>query len=313
MTALRLLVHASAWEAPDIRSYELRQPTGGVLPAFTAGAHVDLTLPSGLVRSYSLVNSQTERHRYVIAIQKDRASRGGSRWLHDNLRVGDLLNVAGPRNNFALDETAPHSVLIAGGIGITPIVSMIDRLEALDRSWELVYCARKRAGAAFLAVLDGKPRVRCNYDEEPGGRMLDILAVVAAAPADAHFYCCGPLQMLETFERVTRHLPRECVHVEYFSAKEAPAREGGFTLVLTKSGREVAVPAGKTILDALKDVGINVAHSCTEGICGTCETRVVEGTPDHRDLILTPEERAANKTMMVCCSGSKSERLVLEL
>lgn len=313
MTALRLRVHAAAWEAPDIHSYVLRLPASGELPAFTAGAHIDLTLPGGLVRSYSLVNSQTERHRYVIAIQKDRASRGGSRWLHDNLRVGDLLNVAGPRNNFALNETARHSVLVAGGIGITPIVSMVDRLEALDRSWELVYCARRRAGAAFLAALDAKPQVRFNFDEEPGGSMLDMQTLLTAAPGDAHFYCCGPLPMLETFERATEHLPRERVHVEYFTAKEAPAREGGFTLVLTKSGREVAVPSGKTILDALKDVGIDVAHSCTEGICGTCETRVVEGTPDHRDLILTPEERAANKTMMVCCSGSKSARLVLEL
>jgi ferredoxin-NADP reductase len=313
MTALRLRLHAATWEAPDIHSYEMRLPAGGELPAFTAGAHIDLTLPSGLVRSYSLVNSQTERHRYVIAIQRDRASRGGSRWLHDNLRVGDLLSAAGPRNNFPLNEAAQHSVFIAGGIGITPIVSMIDRLEALDVPWELTYCARKRDAAAFLAGLEKKPQVRFNFDEEPGGRVLDIAALVAAAPAEAHFYCCGPLPMLEAFERATAHLPRERVHVEYFTAKEAPAREGGFTLVLAKSGREVPVPAGKTILDALKDVGIDVAHSCTEGICGTCETRVVEGTPDHRDLILTPEERAANKTMMVCCSGSKSDRLVLEL
>jgi tetrachlorobenzoquinone reductase len=313
VTTLRLRLHAATWEAPDIHSYELRPPAGGDLPPFTAGAHIDLTLPSGLVRSYSLVNSQTERHRYVMAIQKDRASRGGSRWLHDNLRIGDLVNVAGPRNNFALNEAASHSILIAGGIGITPILSMIDRLETLDRRWQLVYCARKRAGTAFVAALENKPQVRFNFDEEPGSRMLDIAALVAAAPADAHFYCCGPLPMLEAFERASASLPRERVHVEYFTAKEAAAREGGFTLVLAKSGREVPVPAGKTILDALHDVGIDVPHSCTEGICGTCETRVLEGIPDHRDLILTADERAANKTMMICCSGSKSEKLVLEL
>jgi len=313
MNSLRLRVHATGWEAPEIHSYELRPPSGGELPAFTAGAHIDLTLPSGLVRSYSLVNPQSEHHRYVIAIQKDRASRGGSRWLHENLRVGDLVAVAGPRNNFALNEAAPHSVLIAGGIGITPIVSMIDRLESLGRRWQLVYCARKRAGIAFASGLEKKPQVRFNFDEEPGGRILDIAALVAAAPADAHLYCCGPLPMLEAFERATERLPRERVHVEYFTAKEAAAREGGFTLVLAKSGREVPVPAGKTILEALKGVGIDVPHSCTEGICGTCETRVVDGTPDHRDLILTPEERTASMTMMVCCSGSKSERLVLDL
>lgn len=313
MSQLRLRVHAAAWEAPEIHSYELRPAEGGDLPPFTAGAHIDLTLPSGLVRSYSLVNSQAERHRYVIAIQKDRGSRGGSKWLHENLRIGDIVAVAGPRNNFSLNEAAAHSIFLAGGIGITPIVSMIDRLEALGRQWQLVYCARQRAGTAFAARLEKKPQVRFNFDEEPGGKMIDIAALVAAAPPEAHLYCCGPLPMLEAFERATERLPRERVHVEYFTAKEAAAREGGFTLVLAKSGREVPVPAGKTILDALKAVGIDVPHSCTEGICGTCETRVLEGIPDHRDLILTADERAANKTMMICCSGSKSEKLVLEL
>jgi tetrachlorobenzoquinone reductase len=291
----------------------LRTLEGGELPPFTAGAHIDLTLPSGLVRSYSLVNSQAERHRYVIAVQKDRASRGGSKWVHESLHAGDMVNVAGPRNNFALDEAAQHSIFLAGGIGITPIVSMIDRLQTLGRQWQLVYCSRKRAATAFVDRLEGRPQVRCNFDEEPGGRMLDVAALVKAAPQDAHLYCCGPLPMLDAFEQATRDLPRERVHVEYFTAKEAPAREGGFTVVLAKTGREVSVGAGKTILDSLKEVGIDVPHSCTEGVCGTCETRVLEGVPDHRDLILTEGERASNKTMMICCSGAKSDRLVLDL
>jgi tetrachlorobenzoquinone reductase len=310
---MKLRVRSVTWEAPNILSYELRALEGGELPPFTAGAHIDLTLPSGLVRSYSLVNAQAERHRYVIAVQKDRASRGGSKWVHEGLRAGDVVNVAGPRNNFALDESAQHSIFLAGGIGITPILGMIDRLQTLGRSWQLVYCARKRAGTAFVDALERMPQVRFNFDEEPGGRMLDVAALVKEAPSGAHLYCCGPLPMLEAFEQATNALPRERVHVEYFTAKEPPAREGGFKVVLARSARELTVPPGKTILDTLSEAGINVAHSCTEGVCGTCETRVLEGIPDHRDLILTEGERASNKTMMICCSGAKSERLVLDL
>jgi ferredoxin-NADP reductase len=246
-------------------------------------------------------------------VQKDRASRGGSNWVHEHFRAGDLLTLNGPRNNFSLDESAEKSVFIAGGIGITPILSMIERLGAIRRDWELIYCSRTRAGTPFLEMLGALPRVRFNFDQEPGGKMLDIAGAVRAAPANAHLYCCGPVPMLDAFENATKDLPRERVHVEYFTAKEQPAVEGGFTVVLAKSKREVAVAPGKTILAALSDAGLDIPHSCTEGICGTCETRVLEGVPDHRDLILTEGERASNKTMMVCCSGSKSERLVLDL
>jgi tetrachlorobenzoquinone reductase len=310
---LRLHIKSATWEAPGIVSYDLRSPEGGELPPFTAGAHIDLTLPNGLVRSYSLLNSQSERHRYVIAVQKDRASRGGSKWVHENLRAGDLLAVGAPRNNFPLDESAKRSIFLAGGIGITPILSMIERLSAVGREWELVYCTRTRAGTPFIGPLAAMPGVRFNFDEEPGGKLLDIAALVKAAPADAHFYCCGPIPMLDAFEQATQDLARERVHVEYFTAKEPPAVEGGFTVVLAKSGRELPVPPGKTILDALRDAGLDMRFSCTEGVCGTCETRVLDGIPDHRDRILTDTERAANRKMLICCSGSKSERLVLDL
>lgn len=313
LVTLRLRIRSAVWEAPNILSYELRSEDGGELPPFTAGAHIDLTLPNGLVRSYSLLNSQAERHRYVIAVQKDRASRGGSKWVHENLRVGDVLPVSAPRNNFALDESAEKSIFIAGGIGITPILSMIGRLTAIGREWRLFYCTRTRAGTPFLSVLQTMPQVRLNFDEEPGGTMLDLEAVVRSVPSGGHLYCCGPTPMLEAFERVTRDLARECVHVEYFTAVEPPAKEGGFKVVLAKSGREFMVPAGKTILDTLRDNGFELQFSCTEGICGTCETRVLEGIPDHRDRILTDAERAANEKMMICCSGSRSEKLVLDL
>lgn len=309
---LELRIKAATWEAPNIVSYDLR-PVFGHLPPFTAGAHVDLTLGNGLIRSYSLLNSQSERHRYVIAVQRDRASRGGSQWIHENFRVGELVKVGGPRNNFLLCESAETSIFIAGGIGITPILSMIDRISALGRRWQLVYCARKRDGAAFVETLSGRAGVRFNFDEDPGGELLDIVAEVQCAPPGAHFYCCGPLPMLSAFEEATKHLERSHVHVEYFSAKEGPAVSGGFTVVLARSGLEIRVPEGKTILDALLEAGVEVPHACVEGVCGSCETKVVEGVPDHRDVVLSEAERGRNNTMMVCCSGSKSERLVLDL
>jgi vanillate O-demethylase ferredoxin subunit len=309
----QLRVKKIVWEAPNILSYELTPTDGKEIPPFTAGAHVELTLGKELVRSYSLLNSQSERDRYVIAVQKDRESRGGSKWIHQNLRAGEIVTASNPRNNFALNETAEKSLFIAGGIGITPMLSMIDRLNTLERDWELVFCTRTRASAPFIGLLEKNPRVRLHFDREPGAEMLDIAATVNSAPGNAHLYCCGPVPMLDAFEEATKDLPRERVHVEYFTAKEPPATEGGFTIVLGKSGREIPVPAGKTILDTLRDAGLNIAYSCTEGVCGTCETKILEGVPDHRDRILTETQRAAGKTMMICCSGSKSERLVLDM
>jgi vanillate O-demethylase ferredoxin subunit len=314
----RLRVHSVTWEAEGVHSYDLRDPEGAELPAFTAGAHIDLVLPSGIVRSYSLVNPQEERHHYVIAVQRDRASRGGSTWVHDNLHVGAIIPIVGPRNNFPLAEDAAHSLFIAGGIGITPLWCMIQRLTALGRPFELYDCVRTRKEAAFrepIAALASNPgaKLTFNFDGEPGGKMLDIAAVVGQAGPQAHIYCCGPLPMLAAFEEATKDRPREQVHVEYFTPKEAPAAEGGFTVVLAKSGRSFTIAPGKTILETLLDAGLDVPSSCLEGVCGTCETKVLEGVPDHRDVVLTESERKANKTMMICCSGSKTERLVLDL
>jgi ferredoxin-NADP reductase len=310
---LELRVQTVNWEAPDILSFELRASGGGELPPFTAGAHIDLMLPAGLVRSYSLINPQSERHRYLIAVQKDRASRGGSKWVHENLQAGQLIMVNGPRNNFELDESAEKSIFIAGGIGITPILSMVARLSALGREWQLIYCTRTRGATAFLGRLEDHQRVQLNFDEEPGGKMLDIAGVVQAAPGNAHLYCCGPRPMLAAFERAASELPRHRVHMEYFTAKGAPATEGGFTVVLAKSGREFDIPAGKTILATLLDNGLAVPFSCQEGVCGACETKVLEGTPDHRDLVLSEADHARNDRMMICCSGAKTDKLVLDL
>jgi ferredoxin-NADP reductase len=315
---LRVRVHSVTWQAEGIYSYELRDPAGVELPAFTAGSHIDLNLPSGLVRSYSLVNPQDERHRYLVAVQKDRSSRGGSTWVHDKLHTGDIITISAPRNNFALTEDAPHSLLIAGGIGVTPLWCMMQRLGTLGRSAELIYCARSPKDAAFreaIEVAGGKAgaKVTFNYDGVPGGKLLDLKATIAAVAPGTHIYCCGPLPMLEAFEAATKDLPSERVHVEYFTAKDAPAAEGGYTVVLAKSGKSFQIAPGKTILETLLDAGINVASSCLEGVCGTCETKVLEGIPDHRDVVLTDSERKASKTMMICCSGSKTDKLVLDL
>jgi vanillate O-demethylase ferredoxin subunit len=305
-------------EAQGINSLELIPAAGGELPPFTAGAHIDLHLANGLMRSYSLMNPQGERHRYVIAVNKDAASKGGSRFVHENLKAGGTLSITAPRNNFPLIETASRVVLIGGGIGITPLWCMIQRLEELGRAWELFYSTRTREMMAFrdrLEALEKKSggRVHLNFDHEPDGKMFDLAAIVAAVPADAHLYCCGPTPMLQAFEAACKSRPPAQVHVEYFTAKEEAATEGGYTVVLARSGKTFTIPSGKTILDTLLDAKIDVPFSCMQGVCGTCETKVIEGVPDHRDSVLTQAEQAANKTMMICCSGSKSAKLVLDL
>ena len=195
---------------------------------------------------------------------------------------------------------------------------MIRRLEALGRSWELFYAARTRLAAAFLDQLNGLQPKACanlhlNFDHEPSGRLFDLTALARDAPTDAHLYCCGPVAMLEAFEAATRNRPAEQVHVEYFKAREKPAAEGAFEVKLARSHRTITVEAGKAILTALLDAGIAVNYACTEGVCGTCATRVIEGIPDHRDLFLGKDEQAANNTMMICCSGSRSPTLVLDI
>jgi ferredoxin-NADP reductase len=311
-----LRVKRISYEAESINSYELVLPAGGELAPFTAGSHIDLHLKNGMIRSYSLVNDQSERHRYVIAVNKDPSGRGGSSFVHDTFKAGDIVTVSGPRNNFALREDAECSLLIAGGIGITPLMSMIRRVEALSRPWQLFYATRTRRAAAFLDEFDAiRPNADLNlhFDDEHGGRPLDLAAIVGNAPTNAHLYCCGPVPMLEAFEKATAGRPSGHIHVEYFQAKQAPAVDGGFEIRLARSKRTVAVEPGKTILDAVLDAGIMANYSCSEGVCGTCETRVIDGIPDHRDLFLSPEEKAANKTIMICCSGSKSGTLVLDL
>jgi vanillate O-demethylase ferredoxin subunit len=309
-----LRVHRIEWAAEGILEVELRDPTGGDLPAFDAGAHVDLALPNGISRSYSLANDPAERHRWVLGIGLDPSSRGGSRFVHRDLRVGETLTVVGPRNHFPLDESAAHSVLIAGGIGITPMAAMASRLASLGRSFEFHYAVRDRSRAAFLDRVSAiAPRFALHVDAE-AGHPLDIGGIVAAAPAGAHFYCCGPLPMLAAYEAATETLPAEQVHLEYFKAKPVEAAAAtGFEIEIAGTGRVLEVPPEKSIADVLEAAGLKTGISCQEGICGSCEVKVVSGEPDHRDQVLTAAEKAAGKTMMICVSRAKSPRLVIEL
>jgi ferredoxin-NADP reductase len=306
LTAIRLVArHTSLFEFQSV--------DGKPLPAYEPGAHIDLHLPNGLLRNYSLTSPTPEPSTYTVGIKRDPASRGGSRYIHDELHVGTTLKIGGPRNNFRLREDAPQTVLFAGGIGITPIWCMVQRLNALGRDWRLHYACRSRDDMAFRHELEAMPQAALHYDDEHGG-FLDVAALVAAAPKDAHLYCCGPAPMLAAFEAATKEWPRDQVHVEYFTAKEfAPTKKGGFTVELARSGVEYFIPEGETILNVLLDAGIDIDYSCELGICGACEQRVISGTPEHRDSILSEEEQAANTRVMICCAGCKTDRLVLDL
>jgi len=317
---LKAFVHTLRFEADDIISIDLR-PARGVapFPAFEAGSHIDIHLPNGMVRSYSLLNDPAERHRYVIGVLKDKSSRGGSRCVHEQLRVGMPLDISEPRNNFRLHEDAIHSMLVAGGIGVTPILCMARRLKALGRSYEVLYFARSRQSAAYVEDIEALgAKVTWHFDAEKGGPPnIKALLGGLGAPSGSHYYACGPAVMLDAFEKSCAELGfGDNAHIERFTAVEVAAAadaKTSYTVELKRSAKTITIPPELSLYAALQAANVFVPTSCEEGVCGSCETRVLEGIPDHRDSILSPTERAANKVMMVCVSGCKSERLVLDL
>lgn len=319
---LQALVYAIRWEASDIVSVELRPATDAVqFPPFEAGSHINLNLPNGLSRSYSLCNADTDRGRYVVGVARDRNSRGGSLYVHQQLRVGQALLIDPPRNNFKLDDEAPRSILVAGGIGVTPMFSMLQHLVAHGRPVEFIYCARSRRDAAFVEAAEALAKdhsisLTLHFDSEQEGPPY-LHQLLADKGADSHFYCCGPTPMLNAFEEACAQLGYAHTHIERFTAApvKAEATSRGFDVVCAKSNKTVPVPAGKSVLDALIDAGLSPDYSCMEGICGTCETAVIEcnGELEHNDGVLTKAERQAGKTMMVCVSRCKGTRLVLDI
>lgn len=305
-------------EAQDICSYELASVDGKPLPAFSAGAHIDVHLPDGQVRQYSLCNHPEERHRYLIGVLKDPASRGGSRSLHERVHEGTHLTISEPRNLFPLAHDARRSLLFAGGIGITPILCMAERLAHAGADFELHYCARAEDRAAFVQRLKTSPfaeRVFLHFDEQPH-TALNAAQVLAKPEANVHLYVCGPGGFMQHVLDSARAQgwQEACLHREYFTAASVDSSlDGGFSVKVASSGRVFEIPADKTVVQVLESHGIEIAVSCEQGICGTCLTRVLEGIPEHRDLFLTEQEQALNDQFTPCCSRAKTALLVLDI
>jgi ferredoxin-NADP reductase len=304
-----------SWLAEGVLELRFRAPDGGELPSWDPGAHITVTLPGGCVRDFSLCGDPDERREWTVAVLREPDSRGGSAYVHQRLRVGELLEVAGPRNNFALAPAGSYQ-LVAGGIGITPIKAMAERLAATGAEWSLLYCGRSRAAMAYLpelATLAGD-RLTVHCDDEAGGPP-DLEPALAGRTSETQVYCCGPEPLLVAMEQ--RLNEPGVLHTERFRAAGSPApevaTEAAFDVVCAGSGTRVTVGPGISIVDALAGAGVSVPTSCREGICGTCETKVFAGEPEHRDSVLTEDERSCGETMMLCVSRARSPELSLDL
>lgn len=322
MRTIKASVHSIEFLAEGILGVDLRPIDSEGWPMVIAGSHIDLHLPGGMIRSYSLVNAQGEKHRYAIAVSREANSRGGSRYLHDILRVGDVLTISEPRNSFVLRESASHSVFIAGGIGITPLWSMVQRLSRIGAPWTIYYSAQTPERAAYVEQLsslasNASGTIHLNFDGGQKDRMLNLQQIVDSSPRDADLYCCGPIPMLHAFEAACKGRNPDTVHREYFaapaSAQVVKASEDEFVIILSKTNKTVTVGPKTTILDAVLSAGVEVPYSCMSGICRVCETNVLGGLPDHQDLVLTDSERECGTTMMICCSRAKTKELILDL
>ena len=300
----------------DITVIDLAAEDGGELPAFEAGAHIDIHLDNGMIRQYSLSNNPVERHRYRLGVLLDPASRGGSEAVHKSLHEGTEVKVSVPRNLFPLDEHSPHSVLIGGGIGITPMIAMAYELQGKGRSFELHYCCRSRGKAAFVDELEetfGDSLV-LHFDDGQPAQRLDIKAVLNAQQGDTHLYVCGPTGFMDWVIDSAQQAgwDKSRVHSEYFSADVDVSGEA-FEVEALASGVTVTVGENMSIAQALREAGVKVNVSCEEGVCGTCICDVEEGIPDHRDHFLSDDEKADNDQIAVCCSRAKTPRLVLDI
>lgn len=306
-------------EAEGICSFELVRTDGQPLPAFAAGSHVDIEIPGGFTRQYSLCNDPAETHRYLIAVLRDAGSRGGSVAMHDHVSEGDVLSISAPKNHFALAHDARSHLLLAGGIGVTPLLCMAERLAHVGAEFEMHYCTRSRARTAFMqriAATEFAARVAFHFDDGPDAQRLNLAALLSSPTPGRHVYVCGPKGFMDAVLGAARAngWPEAQIHHEFFGATVAArSDDGSFAVKLGSSGRVIPVAADRTVVQALAEAGVSVATSCEQGVCGTCLTRVIEGMPDHRDMYLTPEEQAAGDQFLPCCSRSKTPLLVLDL
>lgn len=313
---IEVIVSSIRAVARDVMAIELRHKSGAALPGAAPGAHIDLALPNGLVRQYSLVDAldQSQQDCYTVAVGWDMNSRGGSHWIQEKLRVGQSIKVSAPRNLFAMNPAHRKVLLLAGGIGVTPIYSMAHHCAAEGLDWSLIACARSAPRLAYLEELKALagPRLQTHFDDEHGGP-LNLKVALAERRWEA-VYACGPAPMLDSLSQATAHWPEGMVHMERF---KAPEIEGGkrraFELVLQQSQRSTTVGEHESVLDAMERIGLDYPWSCREGICGTCEASVLDGQVEHLDFVLTAEEKAAQRKMMVCVSRCGGEKLVLDI
>ncbi|MFM0221888.1 PDR/VanB family oxidoreductase [Paraburkholderia dipogonis] len=323
-TTLSVLVRQIRYEGRNILSYELVDPDGAELPPFEAGAHIDVHLGDGLVRQYSLCNAPDERGRYVIAVLRDERGRGGSRAMHERLRVSERVRISRPRNHFMLDGRANRVLLLAGGIGVTPLKSMAHRLARNGAWFALHFCARERGAAPFgeelEAMLDAG-QLHWHFDGGDPSKGLDVRRLLdEEAPKGTHVYYCGPAGFMQACAEATAQWPRERVHCEHFSApvvREAaePGERrdpgGSFEVEIASTGQRLTVPPNQSIADVLREAHLPIQTSCESGLCGTCKTRYLDGEVDHRDCILGADEQ--REFLTACVSRATSERLVLDL
>ena len=314
----RVRIARKTIEALDVCSFELVDPEGRSLPPFSAGSHVDVRVGDGVVRQYSLCNDPRETHRYLIAVLRDPNSRGGSVGMHA-LEAGMTIGISDPKNHFALAHGVRHSVLLAGGIGITPILCMAERLANIGASFELHYCTRSAERTAFIERIRGSAfsnRAQFHHDDGSAEQRLDAHAAIGSPRDDVHLYVCGPTGFMDWVLGTARGLgwPEDRLHREYFSAAPIDTNDdGSFEVLIASTGAVIRVAADQSVVAALATAGIDVPVSCEQGVCGTCLTRVLDGTPVHRDMYLTPAEQAKGDQFTPCCSRAKSPRLVLDL
>ncbi|MBV1788493.1 PDR/VanB family oxidoreductase [Marinobacterium sp. D7] len=306
------------YETADVALFELAMPSGSDLPSFTAGAHIDVYLPGGAVRQYSLCNGPDETDRYLIGVLRSATSRGGSEAMHAQVMEGDLLTISTPRNLFPL-HPAEHTLFFAGGIGITPILGMAEQLSKRGASFELHYCARSEEHAAFLKRLETSAysdKVFIHFDDGAPSSHLDLPASLRSDHADTRLYVCGPQGFMDWVIGTARAQgwPADRIHSESFGGTSNAGVQGdSFEVELKRTGAVYTIAADKSVATVLLEAGFDIPVSCEAGVCGTCMTRVLEGEIDHRDSYLTDEERAKNDCFTPCCSRAHSPRIVLDL